>query len=128
MVLAYCGLIRDQAAIAQQIGVIPGLGTAAFNILRLHLPGLQITYQQGELTELRDALDRNVPPILSVFTGELPYWNVETSHALILTGVEGEVAYVNDPAFASPLDVGLGDLLLAWGERDNSFALIQPSW
>ncbi|MCS6846244.1 MAG: hypothetical protein RMN52_00850 [Anaerolineae bacterium] len=79
------------------------------------------------MTDLTDALSRGVPPILSVFTGELPYWDVESLHALVLTGIQDEVAFVNDPAFPTPMRVGLSDMLLAWDERDNSVAFIQPS-
>lgn len=127
MVLAYYDLALDQASIAEQIGIIRGLGAAAFNILRLRIPGMRVTYQRGEPADLPDALSRRVPPILSVFTAELPYWNVESLHALVLTGIRDEIAFVNDPAFPEPMQVSLNDLLLAWDERDNSIAFIQPS-
>ena len=86
---------------------------------------MNVTYQKGEYEDLLNALSNGTPPILFVFTGELQYWDESTLHALVLSGVGNDMAYVNKPAFAEPVQVKMGDLLLTWGARENSSALIQ---
>lgn len=128
MVLAHQGMLVDQTQLAYQLGITPGIGAAAFNILRLSSSSLRVEYRSADLEDLQVALLRGIAPILAVATAELPYWNAPSSHALVLTGIDGQTAYVNDPAFANPeLKLALAELLLAWEERDTKIALISRS-
>lgn len=72
------------------------------------------------------ALSRGTPPILRVITGDLPYWTVATTHAVVLTGIEGEQAFVNDPAFSqAPIALDRDSLFLAWMNAGALFGLIE---
>jgi len=68
--------------------------------------------------------------IVSVRTGELPYWEEDVPHAVVVVGIDTatEVAYVNDPAFEhAPIAVPVGDFVLAWDALGNRCAMIGRS-
>jgi hypothetical protein len=69
------------------------------------------------------------PLLQFVRTGELPYWTVDTPHTVVLAGLEGDQAFLFDPATDSgPYAVPEGDLLLAWSAFDYAYAaLTMPS-
>ncbi|MEA3338389.1 MAG: hypothetical protein U9R15_00335 [Chloroflexota bacterium] len=60
-----------------------------------------------------------------VRTGELPYWEKDAPHAIVVIGIEAGITYLDDPAFENaPLPVLVGDFLLAWDEFWNQWAWI----
>lgn len=60
-----------------------------------------------------------------VKTGELPYWDEDCDHAVVVAGLDDEVVYLNDPAFPdAPVQVPRGDFDLAWLGRDEFFAAL----
>jgi len=69
-----------------------------------------------------------VPSILFVRTRELPYWQIDTPHAVVLAGVEGDSVYLFDPAVeAGPVSIPSGDLVLAWSYFDYTYAVLTIS-
>ena len=67
---------------------------------------------------------------LTVSTEQLGYWQGEdTEHVVLLSAIEdssGKVfAVVNDPTFNVPITLLMDELLLAWPDRDNYFAVIR---
>jgi hypothetical protein len=67
-----------------------------------------------------------VPAILFVRTGDLPYWNVDTLHAIVLAGIESDRAFVFDPAMEdAPQSVSVDDLMLAWSHFDYTYAVVR---
>jgi hypothetical protein len=92
------------------------------------VPGIRVTYRQVELTDLTRALDVDLPPTVFVWTGELPYWQVATWHAVVLVGYDAQSFYLNDPAFdVAPQVVSQGGLDLAWLAYDSYYAVIERS-
>jgi len=92
---------------------------------RLERYGVQVTIQRGDQDDLLKAIDSGVPPILFVRTGQLAYWNIDTQRALLVSGYEGPDVLLNDPAFSdAPQRVNIDELMLAWDEFDNTYALI----
>ena len=87
MVLAYLQQPAVQEDIARQIGARP-TGVPAFNIRRLAAWGLDVQYGQGSLSELTAALVRGNAPIIFLRTSELPYWQEDTPHAVVLVGLD----------------------------------------
>ena len=126
MVLAYWGIERAQRDIADDLGLIPGAGVPGNRIKMLSSKKLDVSYGAGELTDLEGALAQGVPPIALVYTGELPYWEHATAHAVVLLGMAEQTVYLNDLAMAQGnTAVSLGDFGLAWGEMANLYAAIE---
>lgn len=126
MVLAYWGLARSQPELAKQLQTIEDAGTPASRVKNLATNNLQVTYSDGELDALRVALEQNIPPIVFVNTGELPYWSIATAHAVVVVGIHNQTVFLNDPAKNDyPLEVPLDDFYLAWDEMYNLYALLK---
>ena len=82
-------------------------------------------HRNGTLADLTQAIDQNIPPIVFVRTSQLSYWQEDTQHALVVRGYDGPHLLVNDPAFSDALQTVLADeLMLAWDEFDNAYALL----
>lgn len=131
MVLTFFGVARSQVELAQQLGMIPGVGVPASRVARLASAEIAVERKIGSEAELLEALSNGIPPILEVMTGDLPYWTEDTSHVLLVAAVETEagerIAVVNDPAFDAPKRVQFENLLLAWDEKDNYVTLMRKS-
>lgn len=126
MALAYFGVNRSQEQIASQIGHIAGAGTPARYVTRLVVPGIEISYTaKGSLEGIGRCLDRKQISILFVRTGELPYWEDDTAHAVLVVGMDQTTIWVHDPAFdKAPIPVPIDDLSLAWYEMGNAWAQV----
>jgi|GEM_PF-3042550 len=99
----------------------------ASRVQRLTKYGFDVTYSTGSLSDLHTCLAHNVPVIVFVRTGELPYWDVDTPHAVIVAGTEGEQVYLFDPAIdTAPITVNAGDLMLAWSYFDYTYTFLKP--
>ncbi len=133
MLMAVQGMQRDQIDLARLLGIRPALGAAFPNVLRLDSRLWRITCRAGTEEDLLRALSENAAPLLAVNTSQLPYWHSTTQHVIVLAGIDDappqdlheRMALVHDPAFSEPLRVSLGDVLLAWDEMDNFYALIE---
>jgi len=100
-------------------------GVPASHLVRLEgRYGVEVSFRRGTANDLRDAVARNLPPIVFVRTDQLPYWTVDTQHALLVSGYDEETFLLNDPAFSAPQCVTILELMLAWDEFDNRYALI----
>jgi ABC-type bacteriocin/lantibiotic exporter with double-glycine peptidase domain len=124
MVLAYLGIERNQADLASQLDLIPGVGVPSSRVQRLVSHRLAVTHTEGEPSHLLAALGQGHPIILNVMTRQLPYWSEDTYHALVFTGIEGNLATVNDPAFGQPIMVSFAELVLAWDDAANLYTVL----
>jgi len=129
MALAFFGIIKSQKQIAAQIGHIEGAGTPARNITRLSVFGVDVQHSEsGTLKNLRQGVEAGAAIIVFVRTGELPYWDKDTPHALVIVGIEADIIYVNDPAFEdAPIAMAMGDFMLAWDEFGSQYAIVRRS-
>lgn len=125
MVLAHLQQPALQSDIERQIDARPA-GVPASNIRRLAAWGLKVQYGQGSLNELAAALSMGNAPIIFLRTSELPYWQEDTPHAIVLIGIDTESVFLLDPAYESvtPVSAAIGDFLLAWSHFDMVYALI----
>jgi uncharacterized protein YvpB len=99
----------------------------AGNIRLVAQLGMNVTYSVTNLSGLIQQLERGLPVIVFLRTGDLPYWKYNTDHALVVTGYDSEAQqlFVHDPyANEAPIAVPQGDFELAWSERDYHFATI----
>jgi hypothetical protein len=96
-----------------------------FNCYRLH-PDLHLIYQEGAIESLIYLIDQGTPVGILVATEELPYWSMDTSHAVVIVGYSDVGFYLHDPAFAdAPKVVSRGDLQLAWYGLDSMLFVVQ---
>lgn len=128
MALDYLGCPANYDHLLKLLKIKPTVGTPAYNIRQLQTLGVDVLYEQGCLALLETHLRNNHPCIAMVQTRELPYWHgLENSHAVVVTGLDEEIVYLNDPAFTRfPLQVGRGYFELAWLEWDEMYAVIRP--
>ena len=126
MVLGYWGIEQAQTKLAKILQTVPGAGTSGSKINLLASKHLNVIYESGELPDLRRALENEIPPIVLVWTGELPYWKITTPHAVVVTGISDESIWLNDPAEEKPdVQVTIGNFYLAWDVMANLYALLQ---
>ena len=125
MVLHYIGFSISYEDLLRRLRV-QWYGAAASNLLSLESLGIEVLFQHGTLAELSKYLAEDSPVIVFVKTGDLPYWDQNLPHAMVVVGL-GEVhVYVNDPAFTSaPIPIPRGDFELAWLERDEFYAVLK---
>lgn len=125
MALSHLGVVASQQALNRLLGLTPA-GVPASRLARLKRHGVQVTLRQGTLDDLRRAVDRGLAPIVFVCTGQLPYWSLDTQHALLVNGYDGDDLLINDPAFPSaPQQVSAAALQLAWDEFDDRYAILE---
>lgn len=98
MVLTYWGIERSQTELAQTMDIFPGIGVPGSRIKRLASRQLDVSYGEGELADLETAVAQNIPPIALVSTTELPYWDINTPHAVVITGIDENFVWLHDPA------------------------------
>jgi len=129
MVLAFQGTVLGEEELCELLETRQ-VGTEVLNVLLLNqrLPGCHAEVISASLDDLRRWLQQDMPPIVSVATGPLHYWDTECLHALIVAGIEEQSVLVHDPAFAhAPLTIPQGEFLAAWGELAQLTALIRVS-
>ena len=126
MVLNYLGVVRSQADLARLLGTRANIGTPHSHLARLKSPTIDVLYAAGDWDDLQQHLEQGRPVIAFVQAGELPHWRGRKSrHAVVVVGMELDTVTVLDPASSpEPIDVPVGDFMLAWDEFDNTFAVI----
>lgn len=126
MVLAYWGMPQKQAWLAQQLNMLPGAGTPGSRLRLLASPTLDVLYGEGTFADLEAALFVGVPPIVLVYTGQLPYCQAAFAHAVVVIGIEGTDVVLHDPAVEqTAVRVSRGDFDLAWDEMANLYGLLR---
>ena len=119
MVLHYVGIEQSQRSLNQLLG-LSSLGVPYTNLTRL---GIHVDIQTGNETQVEQALNHNLPVISFLLTGDLHYWQDNTSHAVVIVGYDDTDFYLNDPSFTiAPQRVQRNEFLLAWGEMDYAYA------
>ena len=123
MALAHLEIVVTQAELNHLLGLTPA-GVPISHLTRLERYGVQTQFKKGATEDLKRAIDRDVPPIILVHTAQLPYWTIDIQHALLVSGYDEETFLLNDPAFTDPQRVPILELMLAWDEFDNRYALV----
>jgi ABC-type bacteriocin/lantibiotic exporter with double-glycine peptidase domain len=124
MVLANLGVKQSQRRLNQILG-LTSIGVPYTNIVRLTRLGVQVVIDKGNQNQVQRLIEQGLPIIAFLFTGDLSYWQVNTSHAVVIVGFDQTYCYLHDPAFVSaPQLVQWDEFLLAWGEMDYAYAII----
>ncbi|MDW8324989.1 MAG: peptidase C39 family protein [Anaerolineales bacterium] len=98
MVVEFAG----RAAAYEQIRELLGtrwFGTPAVNLLRLEKLNLRVELAELPWPRIQEQLEQGRPVIAFVSTGDLPYWGLDTDHAVVVVGFDDERVFVNDPYF-----------------------------
>ena len=93
MLLIYLGLAPNYEHVLKLLRIQPEVGTPAYNVRDLSGLGVKVTYQQGTLVDLAEHLGNNRPCLTPVQTGELPHWDVQTKHAVVVRGLDDDYVY-----------------------------------
>ena len=89
MALGYLGAGIDYQRLLRFLRIQPSIGTPFSNIRELSKLRVTVTYRQGTLLDLHRCLYSGLPCIVSVRTGQLPYWdNIDTQHAVVVVDQE----------------------------------------
>jgi ABC-type bacteriocin/lantibiotic exporter with double-glycine peptidase domain len=128
MVLHYWGVEKEQEELAQLFGVEPEVGVPAGRISRLKVFDMNVIYDEGEWEVVDDCLTKSIPVIAAIQAGELSYWQGELfQHAVVVVGHDESYVWILDPATKTqPIVVPIDEFMLAWGEMDYRYAILQP--
>ncbi|MBM4422520.1 MAG: hypothetical protein FJ030_03900 [Chloroflexi bacterium] len=122
MILKYMGIAVGYERLLALLRTSP-IGAASFRVRELEHLGITVVYKQGDLAELHRHLLSDRPCIAFVKSSELPYSNLSINHAVVVSGIDDELIYLNDPDLDyAPVAVSHGDFGLAWLERDEYYA------
>ena len=127
MVLEYMGVHVPYERLKRILEVAAwGTPHSSIHNLSRHIPKLIVNRLPGDLPDLWAALTAGKPPIVFVWTGELPYVEIISYHAIVLAGYDEEYFYVHDPALPNaPIKVLQGDVALAWIAHNSHFATLE---
>jgi ABC-type bacteriocin/lantibiotic exporter with double-glycine peptidase domain len=122
MLLHYLSIPVNYRELLGLLKVTP-IGTPAFRVRELEKLNITVIYKQGTLQELNENLANNRPCIAFVSASQLPYSRLSSNHAVVVSGMDDHLVYLNDPDLDyAPVAIPLGDFDLAWLERDEYFA------
>ncbi len=125
MILDYLGKQVRYGRLIKILKVTPDLGAPASNVKHLSLLNISVEYGSGSLDDLAKQIERNIPCIAFLHTMHLSYWSEAVRHAVVVVGMDEEGVYLNDPfSDIAPQSVSRLEFELAWGEMDNTYAVI----
>ncbi len=124
MVFSHLGDERSEANLAKLLGT-KEYGTPIRNVESLREDRYDVQVGQLTRTELESYLSEGTPVIVRVWTTMLDYWNVTTSHVVVVVGYDETTVFLNDPAFPkAPQQVVWNAFLAAWAEYDETAVVI----
>lgn len=126
MILAHYHLPYRSRQLRKILRIQTEIGTPFSNVVNLEQLGLIVGYRQdGKFETLYRLLTYGWPCLVAVNTGELPYWQSNVGHVVVLVGMADDDVYLNDPAWPdAPMRVSIGDFYLAWYEQRLSYAVL----
>lgn len=126
MVLDYLQVPVSYERLVKLLQIGPG-GAPFRNLCYLESSlGLSVLIEQGVIATLRLYLNRGLPLLTFVDTGQLPYWDEATGHAVVVVGIEADLIYLNDPAFAeAPRKIPVAEFELGWLDLGQFYATIE---
>ena len=124
MVLTHLGFQMEYDTILHLLKV-RAFGASGQNLKYLSPLGVTVIYREGSLDELKHHWQNGYPCIVLVRTAELPHWGYATDHAVVVVGMEDQLVFIHDPAFAAaPIAIPLTAFELAWMDFDYRYAVL----
>lgn len=128
MVLAYYGEQRPETDLRRLLKTRV-TGTSPANVM-IRLPdiGFQAIVMDASRFELRRRINLGEPCVVHVWTAALPHWREDVVHAVVVTDLDDETVWINDPILDfGPTPIPLQAFLTAWSATDHTLILINPS-
>ena len=127
MVLKYWGKEISYTRLTKILGT-RSFGTPSDNMQRLNQLGVEVTLTKLLPTEIHDYLQQKTPVIAFVSTADLPYWHVDTDHAVVVIGMDKDLVYINDPYFSlAPQEVSHASFELSLLKFNYKCAVIEKA-
>lgn len=125
MILDYLQIPYSYPRLLQQLQT-QSFGTWFRNLSSLESYGLSVLVELGDIETIQRHLASGLPCIAYVDTEYLvSYWNEATNHAVVITGIEGDLIHLNDPFFSmAPQVVSINEFLPAWIEQKQLYAVM----
>lgn len=102
-------------------------GTSPVAVM-LRLPEIGFEAQVFEASRylLRRYLEADEPCIAHVWTAALPYWSDSVVHAVVVTDMDSDAVWINDPVLASgPTRVAQTAFLAAWAATGHTLIVVK---
>lgn len=100
-------------------------GTVFGNLRYLETLGLSVQIGYGDIETLHSHLEIGLPCIIAVQTGMWSYWTEDTSHAVVVIGIEDDRIYFHDPDLDSgPKLLAVTEFEMAWIEQKYLYAVV----
>ncbi|NCP34602.1 MAG: hypothetical protein COW34_01930 [Armatimonadetes bacterium CG17_big_fil_post_rev_8_21_14_2_50_66_6] len=126
MVLEFHGFPRSEGEISNLLETTP-LGTRSANVWALRRWGFHADREPLALARVEASLEGNLPVIALVWTRELPHWQTDDPHAVVVVGLTADSVYLNDPAKdQAPLACPRETFMAAWARTANLAIVIAP--
>jgi ABC-type bacteriocin/lantibiotic exporter with double-glycine peptidase domain len=126
MVLAFYGEQRSELELRRLLKTrVTGTSPAAV-MMRLPDIGFQAHVLEASRYLLRRHVESGAPCIAHVWTAALPHWSESVVHAVVVTDMDDDVVWVNDPVLASgPTTVAQTAFSAAWAATDHTLIVIR---
>jgi hypothetical protein len=125
MVLTFLGQPKPYETLARVLGT-RWFGTPVDNILHLDQLGVQVAIEEMTLEEISYYLQQGLPVMAFINTADLPYWDVNSDHVVVVVGMDEQWIYINDPYFPeAPQQVSKTSFELAQLRFDNRCAIVR---
>ncbi|MDP6038302.1 MAG: C39 family peptidase [Candidatus Latescibacteria bacterium] len=91
---------------------------------------IETQFLSGTLDELCQTIENGQPVIALLWTGVLKHWQQENAidylHAVVVTGVDEENIFINDPVFSDhPITLLRKEFLDAWSYARQTMVLLK---
>lgn len=102
-------------------------GTIAKNVVdAAKRSGFLALLCEGDLEFIQVCVSSGMPVIVYLRTKSLPWWDYDAIHAVVVTGIDGDHIYLNEPWLGSQVRCEVGDFVAAWNELSNLLIMIKP--
>jgi ABC-type bacteriocin/lantibiotic exporter with double-glycine peptidase domain len=126
MVLEFHGCPRSESEVSDLLETTP-LGTRSANVQALHQWGVRADRGPLAFAQVEGFIDEGLPVVALVWTRDLPHWQSDDPHAVVVVGLTADSVYVNDPAQdQAPLACSRETFLAAWARTANLAIVIAP--
>lgn len=125
MVLAFYGEQRPESELRRLLKTRV-TGTSPANVM-MRLPdiGYEAYVFEASRSLLRRRIEAGEPCIAHVWTAALPHWNESVVHAVVVTHVDDDTVWINDPILDSgPTPIAQSAFWTAWAATDHTLIVI----